>query len=202
MSRLPFLSQRTVLGAAVGLWVIGLATGAAALLRYSSTPGPTGYAASQWPENAVVPRSPGRPTLVMLAHPQCPCTRASLNELARLLVHGDVDAWVLFLLPDGAKPEWEKTGLWKLAASIPGVHAVADENGQLASAFGAETSGHVLFYDANGILQFSGGITSMRGHEGSSPGGDAILAHLLGREAAADQALTFGCPLKGRSETR
>jgi hypothetical protein len=79
---------------------------------------------------------------------------------------------------------------------------VADENGQLASAFGAETSGHVLFYDANGILQFSGGITSMRGHEGRSLGGDAILARLLGREAAADQALTFGCPLKARSETR
>lgn len=139
--------------------------------------------------------------LVMLAHPHCPCTRASLAELERLMARGDADACVLFLRPRDQREGWETTDLWKTAAAIPRVRVVADTDGLLARAFGAETSGHVLFYNPAGALLFSGGITATRGHEGPSAGGDAILAALRGEDPASDRANTYGCPLLS-SKTR
>ena len=174
---------------------MGLAWGAQALWRYSGTPGRSGQAPEHWPASLPVHLKPGRSTLVMLAHPHCPCTRSSLAELARLTARGDADVWVLFLRPEGAKEGWEKTGLWDTAAAIPGVQVLADEDGTAAKAFGAETSGHVLFYDATGTLRFSGGITPARGHEGPSAGGDSILAALLGNAPIQNHTPTFGCPL-------
>lgn len=187
--------HRTLLGAVLALWCAGLAAGAAALWRYSTTPGSTGSAAERWPADVLFHPRPDRATLVMLAHPHCPCTRASLGELAHLIARGDADAWVLFLRPEGAQPGWENTDLWETAAAIPGVQPVADADGLAAKAFGAETSGHVLFYDAFGTLRFSGGITAARGHQGPSAGSEAILAAMRGGELSRDRALTFGCPL-------
>jgi hypothetical protein len=192
----PF-SNRYVLGTLLVLWSVGLAAGAQALWRYSATPGPTGDVLTSWPVNAPIQPKPGHPMLVMLAHPHCPCTRASLAEFSRLVGRVDVDAWVLFLRPEGAQPGWEQTSLWKTAEAISGVRVLADQDGAAAEAFGAETSGHVLFCDANGKVQFSGGITSARGHEGTSAGSEAIRAELRGK-TGLDHALTFGCPLRSQ----
>jgi hypothetical protein len=191
--RLP-LSPRLPLGIALALWGGGLAAGAFALWNYSATPGTVGLVSQAWPEAAPIPRQEGRPILVMLAHPQCACTRASLDELAELLKHAGVDAWVLFLCPEG-KADWEHTGLWKSAAAIPGVRVMADADGRVARAFGAETSGHVFFYDGAGHLQFSGGITASRGHRGPNPGAESILAALRDMHLPAADSATFGCPL-------
>lgn len=190
------LFRRAVLGGVLILWCAGLVAGALALWRYSSTPGTTGIAPARWPENTLVQPQPGRATLVMLAHPHCPCTRASLSELARLQARVDADTWILFLRPTEAKPDWEKTDLWETAAAIPGARPIADKDGTAARTFGAETSGHVLLYDANGALRFSGGITASRGHEGLSAGGEAILATLHGGNSGLDRTFTFGCPLQ------
>lgn len=190
--------NRIFFGAVLALWCAGLAVGGTVLWRYSITPGKTGSVAEHWPVNFGIHQRPGRAALVMLAHPRCPCTRASLAELARLMSHGDVDAWVLFLRPTGTEPGWENTDLWEVAAAIPGVQPLTDADGTASQAFGVETSGHVLFYDATGTLRFSGGITASRGHEGPSAGGDAILAMLRGGEPDRNRTLTFGCPLQSK----
>ncbi len=193
---MPFLQNRRILlYAFLALWCCGIAAGAHALWRYSTTPGATGQAPESWPPEAPIQRRPGRATLVMLAHPECPCTRASLEELARIMARCDADGVVLFVRPEGADAGWERTGLWEKAAAIPGVRVLADVDGTAAKAFGAETSGHVLFYDANGALQFSGGITPSRGHEGPSAGRDAILAAAQGGAPGRKCSLTYGCPL-------
>jgi len=189
------LFHRALLGVFLALWFACLAAGAQALWRYSATPGGAGSAPEHWPANAPFQPRPGRASLVMLAHPRCPCTRASLAELAQLTARGDVDACVLFLRPEGAAPGWENTGLWETAAAIPGVRVLADVDGTVAKVFGAQTSGHVLFYDATGALRFSGGITAARGHQGPSAGGEAILAAMRGGEPRLGRALTFGCSL-------
>lgn len=194
--------QKVLLGVVLILWCAGLGAGASALWRYSTTPGDAGSAAERWPENAPIHRRPGRARLVMLAHPQCPCTRASLIELGHVMASSDVDAWVLFLRPEGAESGWERTKLWEMAAGIPGVQPVADADGNAAKMFGAETSGHVLFYDAAGTLRFSGGITASRGQEGPSAGGEALLMLLRGRESRGDRSLTFGCPLDSKATPR
>jgi len=184
------------------VWLAGLVLGGRALWVYSVTPGKADLTPAQWPEQAPIVRKPGQATLVLLAHPHCPCTRASLAELAKLVEHNEADTWILFLRPEGAQPGWEKTSLWETAAAIPGVHVLADTDGTAAHVFGAETSGHVLLYDPAGRLQFSGGITAARGHEGPSAGGASVLAALHGAAIPQHQAQIFGCPLQCQETTQ
>jgi uncharacterized iron-regulated protein len=57
----------------------------------------------------VLARAPGRPTLVLLAHPQCSCTRASLDELGEALARAGTRprTYVLFLKPEAFSIGWE-----------------------------------------------------------------------------------------------
>lgn len=136
----------------------------------------------------------------MLAHPLCPCTRASLGELSLVMAkaQGRLDAFVLFLKPEGTGKDWEQGELWRAAAAIPGVTVLRDEGGAQAERFGAVTSGQVLFYDAGGTLRFSGGITAARGHAGDNAGRAAVEA-LLGADAPPREGMAghavFGCAL-------
>jgi hypothetical protein len=138
-----------------------------------------------------------RSTLLLFAHPHCPCTRASLVELRRIMSQGEesAQAYVVFIQPDGASDEWATTSLWNFAATIPGVTCVADPGLRETAIFGALTSGQVVLYDAGGRRRYSGGITIARGHEGANPGASAIAAGLAGRSAPLSGAPVFGCPL-------
>jgi hypothetical protein len=140
----------------------------------------------------------------MLAHPHCPCTRASIRELARLIAQaqGRVTAYALFVKPAGSSDDWEKTDLCQSAASIPGVSVVVDD-GVEAGRFHAVTSGQTVLYDAEGHLLFSGGITGSRGHSGDNAGRTAIVSLLNTGEAERMESSVFGCPLFGtHSECR
>jgi hypothetical protein len=150
-----------------------------------------------WPSESRIARTPGLPTLVMLAHPHCPCSRASVEELDRLMAQADgaVSAHVLFVKPDGVPDDWEQSDLWTRAVAIPGVHARRDDLGGEAERFGAATSGQVVLYDGVGELLFSGGITSARGHSGDNAGRDSVLSLLTSGRADRDSTPVFGCPL-------
>ena len=182
-------------------WMGALAFGARVLFQYETTAGPVGAVSSSWPAASLVPRQTDKPTLVMLAHPHCPCTRASVGELAQLMAHatGKVNAYVLFVKPPGAGPDWDDTDLRRSAAAIPGVTVLTDENGAEAARFGAETSGHTLVFDRNGILVFSGGITASRGHAGENVGESAVLAALNQRPLPRNRTPIFGCSLIKRA---
>lgn len=132
----------------------------------------------------------------MLAHPHCPCTRASIGELAKLMAHAQsrVTAYAMFVKPPDSSEDWEQTDLLQSAAEIPGVNVVVDD-GVEAERFHAETSGETVLYDAEGHLLFSGGITGSRGHSGDNAGGSAILFLLNGGEVERTKTSVFGCPL-------
>ena len=140
-------------------------------------------------------RPAGRPVLVMALHPQCPCSHATIAELERLIAQAAVRPAVhlLFVAPPQVDDAWVRSGLWETASRIPGVRLTRDD-GREARRFGARVSGQVLVYDGAGQLQFSGGITSSRGHEGDNAGRDAITALLAGRPHAAS-SFVFGCLL-------
>jgi hypothetical protein len=184
----------------VVLWVGCVVTGLAAFLDYETTPGAAGAAHSDWPASSRLQIRRNGPELVMFVHPRCPCTRASLGELARLMAdcQGLVTARVLFFKPADGEPGWEQTDLWRTATGIPGVEAIADEAGRERDLFGVETSGHVLLYDAAGHLRFSGGITASRGHSGNNAGREAISDLLRHGATDRDQTFVFGCPLRTR----
>lgn len=194
----PALVRRNAIGiAAIACACPAIAAGLVMLLGYANTPGPAGASPAVWPQAAMVQRTPGRPTLVVFAHPECACTRATVSELARIMAtrHTALDAVIHVVLPAGAPREWSQDSLGAAAAAIPGVQIVQDRDGVEARRFGAVTSGQTLLYDAHGRLAFSGGITASRGHEGDSAGRDAILHVLAGGTSARAFTPVFGCIL-------
>lgn len=187
----------TVLGVT---WLAALAFGGRTLFKYETTPGAVGPVSSSWPAGSIVSRQPDKPILLMFAHPHCPCTRASVSELAQIMAHaiGKVNACVLFVKPANAGPDWDDTDLRASAAAIPGVTVVTDENGNEAARFGAETSGHTLVFDNHGALLFTGGITASRGHSGNNAGESAVLAAITQQPLERGRTPVFGCSLTKR----
>jgi hypothetical protein len=183
--------------ALVVAWAAVAGAGMTALAAYKSRPGPPAAAPARWPESSRIQRALGMPTLVMFAHPMCPCTEASLTELARLMrrVEGKVSAHVLFIRPDGTPDTWAHSPRWAQAARIPGVSVEADPDAAEALRFDSGTSGEVFFYDASSALRFSGGITPARGHQGDNPGSDRVAALVAGASDGWRATPVFGCPL-------
>ncbi len=182
------------------LWAGGVAAGMAALWHYAAAPGASGAAPDAWPAGSAMAAPTERATLVMAVHPRCPCTRASIEELARLMTQsqGLVSAFVLVWTPAGGDAEWAHTALADAAAEIPGVTILADEGGTEAARFGALTSGNTVIYDRRGRLRFAGGITGARGHAGDNAGRDAAVAHLKDASGPAASAAVFGCSLRDK----
>ena len=179
------------------LWVFAVSAGLWIMWNYANSPGTAATPPARWPAESRIPRVSDGATLIMMAHPHCPCTRASVGELALLMARtqGRITAYVLLLKPQGVPDDWEKTDLWNSAASIPGVHVLSDEDGIEAERFHAATSGQTLLYDKDGRLLFSGGITAARGHSGDNAGRGAIVSLLVQGEAERTETFVFGCPL-------
>ena len=188
---------RVLLLAGTILWLLVISIGLWMLWGYENTPGKAAEPPREWPADSKILPARDHATLVMLAHPHCPCTRATIGELASIMAHsqGRLTAYVLFLKPTGFSEEWEKSDLWQSAASIPGVTAVIDDEGAEANRFHAATSGQTVLYDTGGRLLFSGGITASRGHYGDNAGQSAIVSLVNSGAADLTETSVFGCPL-------
>jgi hypothetical protein len=190
--------KKFILTALLGVtWIAAVASGLGVLMRYESTPGRVGIVGKSWPAASTILQSGTHPTLIMLAHPHCPCTRASIGELAQIMAdtQGKLNASVLFLKPPGTGSDWDDTELRRSAAAIPGVTVLTDADGTEAARFGATTSGHTLLFDRTGALLFSGGITASRGHAGRNDGESAIIAAVNGKRSDRARTPVFGCSL-------
>ncbi len=64
---------------------MGIGIGFARLMNYASRPGERGASVRRWPAGSVLIPDPDRANLVLLAHPRCPCTRATIDGLENLL---------------------------------------------------------------------------------------------------------------------
>lgn len=178
-------------------WLVAVALGQRTLLDYDFTPAAPGDPPAKWPADSNIPRTAGLPTIVLLAHPRCPCTRATIDELARMMarLHNQATAAVVFVRPPGLSQEWEKTDLWRGAARIPDVTVVSDTDGLEAARFGAQASGQTLLYSAAGDLQFSGGITASRGHSGDNLGRSSIVSLVTTGKSGITHTSVYGCSL-------
>lgn len=165
-------------------WLAGVAGAGVASLWYVKTPGSDGRVQTEWP--ASEPRPSERPTLVLFAHPKCPCTSAALDELGDLLRCEDAPlATIYFVCPPGVPDGWESGRNWDKAQAIGGSRVERDTDGRHARAFGVNTSGHALLFTTDGSLRYSGGVQGLR----------LDLAVLLSSEGPAVRADVFGCPL-------
>lgn len=203
--RRSWLMSRWLLIPVGVVWSAAVAFGWARVLDYTFRPGDAGTPSRSWPADPPSPhrvaalRGDGRcARLVMVAHPHCPCTRASIAELAHVLARarGSVVATVLFYRPRQASQGWERTDLWRSAAAIPGVTVLADPDGREARRLGVVTSGHVLVYDRTGKRLFTGGITGSRGHAGHNVGRDSVIQLLTRGVAARRHSFVYGCSIR------
>jgi len=180
-----------------GVWFGGIASGLWVVWAYENRPGTDAHAPRLWPADTALVPARARPTLLFAAHPQCTCTRASVDELGEVLARtsNHPKTYVLFLKPSTFEAGWEKTDLWRRAAALPDVIVLRDDDGSEARRFGIETSGQTLLYDGAGALIFSGGITGSRGHAGENAGQAALVTLLTSGRADRSETRVFGCPL-------
>ena len=187
----------------IGVWLGLVALGARSLLHFSNTPGLGNHPLADWPQTAPVLAARDRHSLLVFSHPQCPCTRATIGELARIAAccGTKVKVTIFVLQPTAPVDGWTDVDLRREAQTIPGVSVVADPEGAIARQFGARTSGQTMLYNSHGRLEFAGGITAFRGHSGDNDGRDAIEVILTGGVPGHRRTPTLGCALYSETLT-
>jgi hypothetical protein len=179
------------------LWVLLIGMGFMILAREEFTPAVGVASTGGFPAHSSIALDRLKPTLLLFAHPQCPCTRATFSELDRLLLdtHQAFDVVIVFTIPKGAPTGWEQGDLWSYAARMPGVIVFRDDGGTETERFHAHGSGQVLVYLPSGDLLFAGGITSARGHEGDNSGLSALVNFARTGAMPVNHTPVFGCSL-------
>lgn len=189
---------RVLLYGAALLWIAAAAGGSVYMFVYASRPAERSEVARVWPDRPGLVRNADGFSLVVAVHPKCPCTRASVAELNKLMLGwgGRVRAIALVSKPFELPDLWSESDVTARLREIPNVEVVRDLGGAKADAFGARSSGQTLLYDAAGRLAFEGGITAFRGHEGPSVGGEALKQLVAGAQTDVRHSKVFGCSLK------
>ena len=195
MINIPQKLLRTCL--IVVAWSVVGCFGFWSLWGYETAAGNVRAPAATLPADATLKPAAELPTLTMAVHPDCPCSRASIAELTQLMTyaHGRLNVDILFAEPVGIAQDPATTDLWSSAKAIPGVHPIRDPGGIRCKALHATISGQVFLYDAAGHLQFTGGITGSRGHEGENEGLDSVEAYLDTGHATHATTPVYGCLL-------
>lgn len=204
MSWQRFLYSHGILSiVSVGTWLALVVSGSLILIHYASRPGATMDASSKWPADTHLSRSAQHPTLIMFAHPHCPCSRASVDELADIVseCQGSVDVQIVFYCPNLTDANWKETSLVRQAAQLSKAAIFFDCNAQELQRFRATISGQVMLFSTTGKLLFNGGITASRGHVGESYGKSSVISLLrtppqtILASTTAQRFPTFGCTL-------
>lgn len=193
--------MKILLSAALIVWLSVTISGTIYLARYKNTPSESNISyPANFPAESRIQLNGKIPTLIFFAHPKCPCTRASLNELNRLMtdLNGRLQIYFVFMKPLNADENWAKTDLVKTAGLIPNAHILIDENELETKIFNAQTSGLILLYDSQGNVLYAGGITSSRGHEGDNAGRRAIYNIITQNSDSTMETPVFGCPLRSQ----
>ena len=180
------------------IWIFVIVVGSKALIRYEYGSTEPGESPSQWPVHANIQPPRGKYVLVMVAHPDCPCTRATVSQLEELMTRlsGKLVAYVLFSKPGASAQEVRTAELWKKAARIPGVSVLYDSQGAESATFGGLVSGQTMLYNPAGRLVFTGGLTSARGRDGHSAGTEIVLRRVTEGATAPVDTAVFGCSLR------
>ena len=178
------------------LWATTIGAMVRAIRRFESTPGRAADALQSWPSTSRIPRAPGEWRLVMLIHPHCSCSRASLSELERIIEKSprSLRTYIVVYRPSDFANGWEKTDVFTSASRLPRTRIVLDQDGHEARLFHGFTSGQTYLYDGDGKLRFSGGITLLRGHAGFNSGSAEVM-NIVRSNAGSGTHPVFGCAI-------
>ncbi len=185
-----------VLAFAACIWAATVGAMYQTVRRFETTPGREAQALPSWPMKSRITPANDRWTLVMLIHPHCGCSRASVQELERIieLSGTSLQTYVLVYRPTDLRSGWEKTDVLDAASHLQRARVVMDPDGREARLFGGFTSGQTFLYDRDGRLRFSGGITSLRGHAGVNRGSMDVVDIVHSRAQQGTHPV-FGCAI-------
>lgn len=192
-------TKRWCLAVGVFAWLVVVLAGVWFMNADSFVPSVAGNASEVWPEGTTLARNETGHTLVVALHPECPCSRATLEELGKIMARSDgrlrTQVWCVQYAEIEDKAE--QSALWSQAKRIPGIELRVDPEGREAKRFNMRVSGETRLYGPNGELLFQGGITAARGHAGDNPGEATILNLITDRRTPGDVKNTpvFGCSL-------
>ncbi|PQO45433.1 hypothetical protein [Blastopirellula marina] len=188
--------------AAFVLWVIAVVGVLGSMIAYGGMAGAQLPAPKFWPNDTTIARSLDKPTLLVFLHPECPCSRATLDNLEPVIRDRDIAVVVICLgqLDLDSCEDLDHLGgchsQLRRWSQYSNVNLVSDPVGQESDRFGAATSGYCLLFDGKGQLLYRGGVTSSRGHRGANAG-VASLTTILDRSGpATDTYPVYGCPLQ------
>lgn len=186
-----------ILSSVILLWLVVIAYGYILITHYELKPSSKITKLRSWPSDSHLKHDSKLATLVIFIHPQCPCSKASIAELDRLLTsfHNKLKTIVVFSKPKGESEAWVKSSLWTKVQSLTGVISYIDNDNFEANNFMVDTSGEVLLFDASGKLIYHGGITASRGHEGDNKGKTTISDYLRTGRINEKEGYAFGCVL-------
>jgi hypothetical protein len=181
----------------MAVWGLVVGSGILLLEGYAARPGDSDPPPVGWPAESPIRPDVSRSTLLIFLHPRCPCSRASVEELGYILSRCGhrVSVHALLYSPTHLPQGWGQSGIEQDLTALPDVHIWPDRAGAEARRFGVETSGHVVLYDGQGRLAYSGGITAARGHRGENDGQAAVTDRILGKGGDQPGSPVFGCPL-------
>ena len=114
--------RRVMLVSTTLVWACLILLGARTVMKYENAAATPGEPSSRWPVDSRLPHPAGTFVLIMAAHPDCPCTRASVTQLEQLMarLRGKLAAFVLFSKPEASEQDVRAAELWIKAAKIPG----------------------------------------------------------------------------------
>lgn len=185
-------------------WLIAVACGWWALTAYSlpASPRVELEPPSRWPEDSGIAAPAEGNVLLIFVHPRCPCTQATIAELAKLRCHllrRGAGRWpstyIVATIPQTRESSWTDSPLLRRAVHELDGTLVLDENGLRSKRFGATHSGTVLLYNDQKIRRYAGGVTIARGHEGDNRGLQSLQSILLGENVQPVSLPALGCRL-------
>src|SRR4051812_23804728 len=120
-------------------WCGLAAFGYAILLRYSFANGNASPAPRIIPSSLAASSPPGRPQLFVALHPRCPCSRATVRELAKILTRTAFTAQttVLMYRPEKETDSWMEGPLLRECRRM-NCQIRADPKGALAASLGTQ----------------------------------------------------------------
>ncbi len=186
------------------IWFAISVTAFWALTIRSYVPGAVATAPRVWPAATSLTRDHAACTAVVFVHPLCGCTRATLAEVARLTRQlGDDSRWIIVVDANATSGLADlNTSVVRLARGISKAEVYLDFGGVETARFQARTSGEVQLFDTDGQLQFHGGVTPARGHEGVSVGRLAIADWVSRRQSPVVACNTYGCLLSAATKAQ
>jgi hypothetical protein len=185
-------TEKAAVPALIVGWAGLLAAGFGILMRYESAAAPAG---STGEINATFNGRKGLSIVVGL-HPHCPCSKATVAELNKILGRAPNRAeFVVYAFKPKDEPDnWIESSTIETLKKLGGRIEV-DEDGAKARELGLKTSGQVQLFSASGELLYNGGITAGRGHQGDNAGAKTMVDLLQKGGSDRKSAPVFGCPI-------